>query len=244
MMKVLIFGGTTEGRDLCRALMALPVEVTVSVATPLGAEELGPAEGFSVLVGRKTSEEIEAMAGEYDLCVDATHPYAVEVTKNIALACGKAGLPLLRLSRAQTETEGAVRVGSCREAAEYLAEREGNVLLTVGTKALPDFAALDRSRLFARVLPTIESIGLCEKAEIPHKNILALQGPFTRAMNEAMMGQYHIRYMVTKDTGVQGGLPEKIAAAKSAGAEVVLVARPEDAGDDLETIVAKIRGMM
>lgn len=244
-MKLLVFGGTTEGRDLCRRLLALPVDVTVSVATPLGAEELEESERLHVLIGRKTAPEIEALAREYDLCVDATHPYAVEVTENIRAACGKAGLPVLRLlRREQGDESDAVHVRSCTEAAEYLAPREGNILLTVGTKALPEFAAVERARLFARVLPTVASIQQCEAVGLPHRNIIALYGPFTEHMNVAMMEQYRIKYMVTKDTGAEGGLPEKLDAARKAGAVTVVVDRPEDTGDDMETVLQKIQEMM
>ena len=244
-MKILVFGGTTEGRDLCLRLLELPVDVTVSVATPLGAEEISATPGLHVLIGRKTAEEIGALAKSFDLVVDATHPYAVEVTENIRAGCEAAGIPVLRLLRAGEDAgDGAVHVASCAEAAAYLAPLEGNVLSTVGTKALPDFAPLERTRLFARVLPTVASIEQCEAVGLPHRNILALYGPFSEELNVAMMRQCGIRYMVTKDTGPEGGLPEKLAAAEKAGAVAVVIDRPQDQGDDMETILSKIREMI
>ena len=243
-MRILVFGGTTEGRELCARLASMSVDTTVCVATGLGAEELEGIGGLNVLVGRKDASRISELAAGYDLCVDATHPYAAEATRNISAGCEAAGVPLLRLLRSETESEGVTRVGSCAEAAELLKNRPGNILLTVGTKALPDFAPVERQRLFARVLPTCESISACENEGIPHRNIIAMQGPFSKAVNTALMEQYGISYMVTKDTGKSGGFPEKLEAARSAGVEVVLVSRPEDSGYDMETVLSKIREMI
>ena len=89
-MRVLIFGGTTEGRRLARALSAMGHQVWVSVATPLGAEELAGLEDVSVLVGRRSGGEMDALLSRgFHRCVDATHPYAVQATREIGAACAK-----------------------------------------------------------------------------------------------------------------------------------------------------------
>ena len=194
-MRVLIFGGTTEGRRLARALSAMGHQVWVSVATPLGAEELAGLEDVSVLVGRRSGGEMDALLSRgFHRCVDATHPYAVQATREIGAACARAGVPLRRLLR----PEGG------EEAARLLAGREGNILLATGAKELPAFAALEPARLFPRVLPSEESVAACRRAGIPSRNIIALYGPFTQRLNEALMEQYHIRFLVTKDGGEAG----------------------------------------
>lgn len=86
-MRVVVFSGTTEGRVFSKQLAALGAEVLVSVATPLGAEEQGERSGITVHCGRLTPEEMTALLQGADLCVDATHPYAVEATRNIRAAC-------------------------------------------------------------------------------------------------------------------------------------------------------------
>ena len=80
-MNVVVFSGTTEGRELSRQLAALGIEVTVSVATPLGQEEQGSTPGVTVRCGRLLPDEMAALLGGAALCIDATHPYAVEATK-------------------------------------------------------------------------------------------------------------------------------------------------------------------
>ncbi len=98
-MNVVVFSGTTEGRELSRQLAALGIEVTVSVATPLGQEEQGSTPGVTVRCGRLLPDEMAALLGDAALCIDATHPYAVEATKNIKAAAEKAGVGYLRLLR-------------------------------------------------------------------------------------------------------------------------------------------------
>lgn len=243
-MNILVFGGTTEGRLLAERLAALGYAVTVSVATELGAEELSGIPGLTVLVGRRDEAGIRRLVRGFALCIDATHPYAAEVTGHIRAACEQERVPLRRLLRAESPVEDCVRVESCAQAAEYLARRPGNVLVATGAKELSAFAALDPRRVFARVLPTHMGIEACEKLGLPHRNILALQGPFTQKLNEAMLEQYQIRWMVTKDGGGAGGFAEKQAAARAAGAGLILVDRPLDNGVSMETILDELRGSL
>ena len=92
-MKVVLFGGTTEGRMLSGALVALGAQVTVCVATEYGCREQGACSGVSVRTGRLEEAEMEKVLHGAALCVDATHPYAVRASGNIAAACARAGVP-------------------------------------------------------------------------------------------------------------------------------------------------------
>ncbi len=145
----------------------------------------------------------------FDCCVDATHPYAAEASQNIRTACQQVGVPLRRLLRGESSHQEGHWVDSPEEAARWLAEHSGNVLLAIGAKGLSAFQDLDRERLYPRVLPVVESIQACQAADIPTRNIIALHGPFSQELNCAMLKQYHIRYLVTKDGGRAGGLKRK-----------------------------------
>ena len=238
-MKIFVFGGTTEGRVLAQRLTELGHEVTVSVATELGAEVLG--DFSDILIGRLEPPAMERLLQAYALCIDATHPYAVEVTKNIQAACEATGTPLRRLLRQESATEpGWVTVASTAQATAFLAATTGNILLTTGTKELPAFASLDPARLYPRVLPTHAALDTCEALGIPHRNILALQGPFTREMNEAMLTQYEIQWLVTKDGGKAGGFTAKTDAARAHGVPLVLIRRPREDGQTIEEILQEL----
>lgn len=136
-MRIVVFSGTTEGRDFSRAAAALGIAVTVSVATDLGAEEQGQAPGITVHSGRLLPGAMAELLQGAALCVDATHPYAVEATKNIRAAANAAGVEYHRLLRAaSTLPAGSVVLGSAAQAAQYLAATQGNVLLTTAPRSL------------------------------------------------------------------------------------------------------------
>ena len=242
-MNIVIFGGTTEGRELSAALSARGVAVTVCVATPYGREEQGDVPGVTVLTGRRSGEEKLALLRTAALCVDATHPYATGITESVRAACAAANVPYRRLLRRAGDTSDALLVADAAEAAEYLQNTEGNVLLTTGAKELSAFAALPRERLYARVLPSHEGITACEAAGIPHRNIIAMQGPFSEELNAALLRQFHIVYLVTKDGGAAGGYPEKARAAKTCGARLIVLRRPEETGETMEAILSEIERM-
>ena len=236
-MRAVVFSGTTEGRRFSKKLASIGAEVTVCVATPLGAEEQGEMAGITVHAGRLQPDAMAALLAGVDLCVDATHPYAVDATKNIRAAAAQAGVEYRRLLRAQSPLpEGCAVFETAAQAAAYLAGTAGNVLLATGAKELAAFAALDPARLYPRVLPTPEGIAACEAAGIPHKNIIAMQGPFSLELNKALMAQFHIEFLVTKDGGAAGGFAEKVQAAAATGAQLVVLRRPPETGETEEQL--------
>ena len=244
-MSVVVFGGTTEGRLFSRQLAMLGAEVLVSVATPLGAEEQGELSGITVHCGRLTPEEMTVLLQGAALCVDATHPYAVDATRNIRAACHAAGTEYHRLLRPQSPVPaGSMVFATAGHAAEFLAGTQGNILLATGAKELPQFVKIAPERLFPRVLPTMDGIAACEAAHIPHKNILALQGPFSYGLNRALLEQFHIRFLVTKDGGAAGGFAEKAQAAADTGTQLIVLRRPAEQGETAEQILARCKEVL
>ena len=241
-MKMLIFGGTTEGRLLAQALSQRGLPATVSVATPLGAQELSGLPGITPLVGRKTAQEMAELLKSFDRCVDATHPYAVEVTEHIRAAAEAAGLPVLRLVRQPDGGELCRRAKDMAGAADMLEQMPGHVLLTTGSKELHHFARPGLAeRCYPRVLPMADSLERCLTLGFPPKNIICMQGPFSRELNVALLRQYHIQTLVTKDTGGYGGFREKAEAAREAGCALLVVERPRrETGLTLEEIQKKL----
>ena len=119
-----------------------------------------------------------------------------------------------------------------------------NILLTTGAKELPAYAELPPERLFPRVLPSLDSIAACEALGIPHRNIIAMQGPFSREMNAATIRQYEIRILVSKDGGGPGGFAEKAAAARETGAELIVIRRPEENGLSFDEVLKQCITML
>ena len=226
--KICIFAGTTEGRKLA-SLLKDAADVTVCVATEYGQVLLDGIDNITVHSGRMSSEEMVAFFNKnhFDRIIDATHPYAQIVTDNIASAASESGIPFMRILREKdNHIHDAVYVSSAVEAKEYLAEHEGNVLITTGAKELPDFTGLDMSRVWARVLPVASSLEACEKAGIPVAHIIAAQGPFTQEVNTSQIKMIDARYLVTKASGRSGGFKEKIKAASECNIIPVIIGQP------------------
>ena len=231
MEKVIVFAGTTEGYELCRFLSEHGISVCACAATEYGGKSLTETPYLHIHTGRLNREEMEDFfqKEEPKLVLDATHPYAAEVTENIKSACEKTGFLYQRVLREQGKQAGqAVYVESTEAAAEFLNTTEGNVLLTTGSKELKKFLGVKdyKERFYARVLSLPSVMEECSAAGFEGKHLIGMQGPFSRELNEAMLRQFHCRYLVTKDTGKAGGFQEKIDAAFSCGAIPVIIGRP------------------
>ena len=246
MSKICIFGGTTEGRKLAEFLSGQPCDVMVCVATDYGQTLLPEAEHVSVSARRLPVGEIVSLLTEhrFDLVIDATHPYAQSITKSIARACRETGTPRWRLLRgASGVSPEHTYVETVSDAAAFLSGTEGNILLTTGSKELAGFSQLPgfSERVWARVLPLQSSLDACAQAGLPASHIFAMQGPFSEAMNTAMLRTIGAQYLVTKDGGAPGGFEEKESAAKSAGARLVVIGRPpEEEGLSLSKTISAL----
>lgn len=237
-MKIVIYSGTTEGRVLSHRLAELGLSVTVCVATEYGRKEQGSEPNIAVQCGYQTAEEMCDTIRGAVLCIDATHPYAEKVTANIRMACRQREIPYRRLLRPKSPADVRdIVVSSAAEAAGYLAAREGNILLTTGAKEIAAYTKIAPERLFVRVLPMHASLTACEQAGVPRRQIIAMQGPFSADFNEILLQEYQIRYLVTKDGGAAGGFEQKREAARRTGAQLLVIARPEEQdGYSLEQI--------
>ncbi|WP_333653120.1 precorrin-6A reductase [Lacrimispora sp.] len=257
MCKILIFGGTTEGRILAEYCHEQGIHVWVSVATGYGEMVLPESKYLHIHKSPMDACEMADFIREKEiaLVLDATHPYAAVVSQNILIACRKAEVRHMRVFRETSEGfEGGehegydgsiVWVDSVDEAVIYLDKKPGNILVTTGSKELSRYTAMDswEERVFARVLPTLSVISACEQMGIKGNHLIGMQGPFSVEMNRAMIKQYDIRYLVTKEAGNAGGFPEKMRAAAECGITAVVVGRPvKEKGIRLEEAMEELKG--
>jgi precorrin-6x reductase len=245
MKKLLIFGGTSDEHNLLNGLSPYRLQITLCVASAYG-KMMTPDDypGLDVREGRLDAPQIADLIrdGAFFCVVDATHPYAVEVTSNIKAAASETHIPYLRLGRPKSDLKNTIVADTAREAASLLNETVGNVLLTTGSKELTVFTEVKdyRTRVFPRVLPTVDSIDACVQNGFPANHIIAMHGPFSKELNLALMRQFNIRTIVTKDGGVQGGFPEKLEAAEELGASVIVIRRPEDDAQTFDDTIERI----
>lgn len=243
MDKILLFAGTTEGRNLAEFLEKNQIPTEVCVATQYGETLLEEGKYLHVHAGRldETEMEQQIQKQQITLVIDATHPYAVIVSQNIRRACSRTGTEYIRLARKETdaswkqEMEDVTEVASVAEAAAFLAKKEGRIFAATGSKELSAYQVIPdyQNRVVARVLSTPEAVSECAMLGFSGKNLICMQGPFTEDLNVAMLRQAQASWMVTKESGKAGGFLEKLRAAKKAGAKLVVIKRPGERSEEI-----------
>lgn len=235
MSRILVFAGTTEGRELAKILEYNKCKCDVCVATEYGSQLIKSSEYITVHEGRLDAEAMVSLYKETgcEIVVDATHPFARVVTETIKKSLENTELEYIRLLRANGNdlSECGAVYADTSECVQGLLKTTGKILLTTGSKELKAFTDGGLlERLVVRVLPGMESLKLCYDAGLEGKQIIAMQGPFSLAMNEATLRQYRIEHLVTKESGANGGVDEKIQAAINSDVKIHVIARPDEEG--------------
>lgn len=251
---MLFLAGTSDARALAVRLAA-HYDVLATVVTDSAAKSLTD-EGINAFVGRLTAEEMAAKVKERgdDIIVDASHPFAEEASKNAQEAAKLAGVPYCRYERTSEDFTNTLitPVETYKQAADVALARKGNVMLLTGSKTLQIFAeklvGVEGIRMIARMLPRLDNMEKCAALGVEQKNIIAMQGPFSRELNEALYKQFDTTLMITKESGKAGSVDEKITAALDLGIEVVLITRPkiqyDNAFDTFEAVEQFIGGIL
>jgi len=231
---ILFLAGTSDARALALEMKEAGYSLHCTVVTENAAEELKKA-GLIVQVGRLTAEDMVSLikAKGIRAIVDASHPFAEEASKNAISAAKKGGVPYIRYERESQsfQYEKMTVVESYEDAAEAAAARKGVVMLTTGSKTLHVFTEKllgnREIRLIARMLPRADNMEKCEQLGLPQKNIVAIQGPFTKEFDQALYKQYGVTLMITKESGKVGSVDAKVEAAKDLGIEIIMIGRPK-----------------
>jgi precorrin-6A/cobalt-precorrin-6A reductase len=224
-MRVLILGGTTEASEFAH-LMAGDGRFTATLSLagrtssprpqplPTRTGGFGGVEGLSRFL---VDQEIEAV-------VDATHPYAAQISANAAAACTEKNVPLVSITRPPWTARHDDRwqiVASTEAAVAALGEGPRSVFLSLGRQELHLFAAAPQHRYVARLIepPTQTKLP-------PDLMLLRQRGPFDRAAEQTLLQQHKIDVLVSKNSGGSATYP-KIEAARALGLPVIMIARPD-----------------
>lgn len=244
MERILIFAGTTEGRKLAEYLKDFPVKTYLSVATEYGRESLDDSD-YEVIIGRKNEGEIAAFLEIRNITkvIDATHPFAQLATKNIKAACDQKNVPYIRCLREHQKMDyqdnrQIIRVDSIATAVEYLKHTEGRIFVATGSKDLKLYTAIDnyRERCYARVLSTEDAVKESIRLGFEGRHLIAMQGPYSRELNVALLRHIGASYFVTKESGKTGGFEEKLEAAEDTEVKFIVIGRPEEEGLTFEEV--------
>ena len=250
MCKILIFGGTTEGRELAEFCAENGIPADVSVVSQTGADLIEVREGLHVHVGPLDGMQMQVMmkTDVYRLVIDATHPYAKEATQNIKTACEITQTPYLRVKRESVPITGPafdtldemiVFINEAIEANETDPENTGpsdtspvRILSSLGGKSLPQLTAIRDfgERVWVRVLPSEEILRQAVSLGYPAAHVIMEKGPFSVSQNMAHLQKSGASFLLTKESGKTGGYPEKAAAAAQCGVTLLTLRRAAEEG--------------
>ncbi len=223
-MRILILGGTTQASALAQALAGrADIAPLLSLAgrtrnpapapIPTRTGGFGGAQGLADFL---RAEKIAAL-------IDATHPFAAQISANAQKAAAETKIPLLTFSRpAWTPGDGDLwtEVASMAEAVAALGEKPRRAFLTQGRLQLAAFAAAPQHFYLVRAIDEPAELAL-----LPNHSFISARGPFTLDAERALMRDERIEILVTKNSGGEATAP-KLVAARELEIPVILVARP------------------
>jgi precorrin-3B C17-methyltransferase len=230
---VWVFSGTSDGNALAAELARNGRRVTISTASEYGRELV--AEKYPGLAVRAGRMGIEARRKELretgaTAVVDATHPFATEISAQLIGLAGELGIPYLRYERPTVGSDQpAIRCRDMETAATEAIRRGKRIFLATGTKDLPAFlkhSLASECQWLVRVAPDPDSVERALSLGLPRANLCAMQGPFSREFNEALWQSWRVDCVVTKDSGEAGGFTAKAEAAHALGIPLIVVERP------------------
>lgn len=235
-LNLLILAGTTEATSLARVVAERGIQGKVSFAgrvqRPLRQplpQRVGGFGGPDGLARWLRETQISHV-------IDATHPFAVQMSRNAVQACALAGVPLVALTRPEWQLRPGdrwKRVPDIEGAVAALERPRANVMLAVGRMHLPQFAPNPQHRYLLRLVDPPEG-----PLPVPEAEVIVDRGPFDEAADRNLMQRHGIDLVVSKNAGGTGAYA-KIAAARSLGLPVVMIDRPaQPARQDLHEVQA------
>ncbi|MBD2088554.1 cobalt-precorrin-6A reductase [Microcoleus sp. FACHB-1515] len=224
--RIWLIGGTQESAQIARACVDQSIPCIVTVTTE-SARSLYPP--MPIRVGKLTPADLKMFLREHFIfaIVDASHPFAIEISQLAIAIAAELKLPYLRFERSNVVGEPSLNFFSFAALLEtdlLIGER---VLLTVGYRSLPQFAQWhDRAVLFARILPSIEALSAAQAAGFTSDRLIALRPPISAELEAALWRQWQISIVVTKASGTAGGEAVKRQVAAELGVRLVTIDRP------------------
>lgn len=231
--RILLIGGTTESAALAKAIAKLELPCTVTVTTA-AAQALYPKTPLlEIWVGRLDGDCLKSFLDEQQIAaiLDASHPYAVEVSKMAIEVATQRQLPYLRWERLiidePANSSQVIYLDSFEKLLEENYLHQQRVLLTVGYKALPLFCSWhEKSTLFARILPAVASLEIAIASGFSSDRIIALRPPLKIDLEKALWHYWDISLVVTKASGIAGGEDVKRVVAAELGIPLIVITRP------------------
>lgn len=225
-MNIIVFAGSAEARKWINKSRRKGYKLWVFLRSPAGRQLL-PQEDDNLKIfieGDSRRETLDMFPDQALALVDGSHPYDQAYSKRLARMAEDTGAEYIRLLSEERTPEGVKVFTQHDEARRYLERGQGNILFTTGLEAMERLISPRMHlRAYARTEPRTENIKRLRDQGLGYKQILALCGPFSQEMNQAMIGQYKIETLVTEESGLQDAVEEKAFAALRSGVELVVI---------------------
>lgn len=229
---ILVLGGTSESRDVAVELNNAKYRVIYVSTTGLIDDLPESVNRITRILTPETFESLIQSAG-IRCILDATHPFAVEISGLAINIAQKFNIHYIRFERESIENLQQYSCVQCvknvSSAVSEALKYDGVILSVLGTRKIPEICRLLGNRkkdLVVRILPTSSSLNVCEEMKIHPSKIIAMQGPFDQEFDLYCIRHYQAKVMIAKDSGDRGGLQSKIDACRHTGCKLIILDRP------------------
>ncbi|NFD77532.1 cobalt-precorrin-6A reductase [Clostridium botulinum] len=248
--------GTSEGREILSLLNKFTDDILISTATSYGGEILKAYKYKKLNTKPLNKEELSNMLKEnqVNILIDASHPYALEVTKNAREVSKDLNIEYVRYERPSSaeefkENKKVVFLEDYKDLNEALKNIKGNILNTSGSRNMDKILDLKlENRIIHRVLPSVKVLEDCFNLGVKVEDLMAIKGPISKELNKAFIKDYDAKALILKDSGPQGGTKEKILACLECDIYALVIKRKkinyEREFNNIETLVEYINSMI
>ncbi|MCM1983564.1 cobalt-precorrin-6A reductase [Lyngbya confervoides] len=232
--KLWLIGGTSESIHLVHQLRAQAETVLVTVTTAAARQRFSAYPTLGVeSICFESDHQLQEWIGRHQILgiLDASHPFAVEISTRAMRVAEQLNLPYLRFERSPVSTPASDWVQEVALGDEILPLQDlagHRILLTLGSRSLSQFSSWHQHcELFARILPTETAVRLALKAGFPRAHLIAMQPPLSLALECALWKHWRISRVITKASGEAGGEDIKRQAAAQLHIPLIILQRPE-----------------
>ena len=258
-MKILLLGGTKDSTALIKHLKSNYDTYILTTTTTEYGSRLALEAGSDDTISRPLlKDEIIGIINnsDFDLLIDATHPFAEHITQTSASVAEICDIPYIRFERPalsfdDIDTSHIIFAESFEDAGKIISEKfpDGNVLHFAGANTMEDVLKnVSIDNFYPRILKVEKSIEKCNSLGIPPEHIIPMKGAASLEENIDLIERYDASVMITKESGEIGGVIEKIDAANMKDISLIMIMRPvikevkkEDIVSDLEEFDEKIK---
>jgi precorrin-6A/cobalt-precorrin-6A reductase len=232
LKRIWLIGGTQESVTLAIALANCHLPCVVSVTTDAAVALYSCVPKLQICVGKLVSEELPRFLTSYNIGVvlDASHPFAVEISRAAIWATAQAQIPYLRFERTVTsaiDRPDVISVANFEDVLDLNLLQGQRVLFTIGYRFLSVFESWhDQATLFARILPSPVALEAALKAGFTSDRLIALRPPISYDLERSLWQQWQISTVITKASGAPGGEDIKRKLAAELGVKLIVIERP------------------